>query len=147
MNPFFALQTRAADLLRAAPYFAGASIITEQVGDIASKIETDLLPVGFGVVVTTGKGDAVTSSLGIHRSKEVLTISLIHNPTTDSAHAVLDALHAAIEAVCSQPVSAATPLAAVREENSFRFVAHERRMDAPEELHVHHLTVSAIVLL
>lgn len=146
-NPFFDLQGRLAGLLRADAYFAPLAddaILTEIVGDIDNRVTTDLLPLGFGVVITTAKGEG-SGTLSALRSRETLTVALISNPTLDPDHAVLDALAAAIRAIHGQPALATT--AVRKEEDCWRVVSHERRTDAPPELHVHHLLVQVTVSL
>lgn len=142
-NPFLQLQERLVALLRARPYFTGLpadATLTEQVGDIESKIANDLLPLGFGFAVTTAKGDG-SSSLGVIRTTETLCVAFIHNPTLDPGHAVLDALWEGMQAIVGQPIFDGAPVCS--ESDVWRFAGHERRLDAPPELHVHHLYVTA----
>lgn len=142
-NPFFTLQSRLADLLRADAYFTALpadAILTELVQDIESKITESLLPLGFGVVITTAKGDGV-SSLGVVTSTEAITVAIIHNPTLDPAHNLLDALYAAVRAIAGQPVIAGREVR--RAEDTFRYTGHVRRMDAPDGIDVHHLFITA----
>lgn len=149
-NPFFDLQSRLVTLLRAHAYFTALpadAILTEQIGDIDNKVLNDLLPLGFGVVITTAKGEAVAgqNSLGALASREMLIVTLIHNPTTEPAKSVLDALAAAIAALHGQPVVATRPIR--RPDDALRVTGHERRTDAPPELHVHHLLIEATLHL
>ncbi len=146
-NPFFALQDRLVTLLRAHAYFSALpadAILTETIGDLDAKVANDLLPLGFGIVITTAKGEA-TGSLSALQTKETLTVSLISNPTTEPTKNVLDALFAAISAIHGKPIFAATPIR--NEDDCWRMIGHERRTDAPPELHVHHLLVSAALKL
>lgn len=142
-NPFFDAQARLAALIKAHAYFAALpddQLLTEQVGDLENRILNSLLPLGFGVVITTAKGGG-SSSLNLIRGEDTLTITIIHNPTLDPAHNALDALWAAQQAVIGQPLTAATVVR--REDDVWRYAGHERRLDAPPELHVHLLNVTA----
>ncbi|PTX95766.1 hypothetical protein [Opitutus sp. ER46] len=146
-NPFFDLQQRLADLLRANAYFADLSaeaVLTEKVGDIDAKIVNDLLPLGFGVAIKTAKGDG-QSSLGFVTSRETIVVALINNPTLFPGKNVLDGLGAAMDAIVGKPVFAATQIR--RENDCWQFSGHSRRDDAPPDLHVHELYVSAHIKL
>jgi hypothetical protein len=144
-NPFFTLQQRIQSLIQANAYFAGLEadqILTEEVGDLDTEIEQKLLPLNFGVVVETADGKPSVSSYGALISMETLCISLVHRPTLDPAHSILDALAAAIAAVHGAGVQA-TPPPNAREFDFFAVVSHGRRRDAPPGVHVHELHVTA----
>lgn len=146
-NPFFKLQERVAELLRARAYFAALSsdaILTEKVGDLDAKVQNELLSLGFGVVITTAKGDC-TGSLTALASKELIGVTFIHNPTTEGGYNVLDALAEAITAIQGKPL---WPTTVVRKEtDAWSVNGHERITDAPKNLHVHQLIVQATVML
>lgn len=147
MNPFLQLQERLAALLRAHAYFAPLpddAIVTENIGDIDNKVQRDLLPLGFGVVITTAKGDA-HGSLNALTTRETITVALIHNPTIEPEKNVLDALAAAVAAIHGQPVTEGARIR--QEQEAWKVTGHERRTDTPAELHVHHLFVQAALKL
>ena len=144
-NPFFALQDRLRSLLAGAEYFAGLSddqILTEQVGDLGYQVENALIPLGFGVVITTAAGKPLENDYEALLTQEDLNVSIIHNPTADPSHSALAALSAAITALHGASVQA-TPAMAGRPFDFFRVTGHQRRMDAPANLHVHELHVTA----
>lgn len=144
-NPYFALQERLVALIAASPYFtgldAGTQLLTEQIADLGNQVEQALIPLGFGIVVTTASGKAVESSYGALLSDEDLNISIIHNPTNDADHNALDAQWEAIKAVHGQPVQA-TPPVVTTERDFFRIVGHQRRLDVPAGCNVRELHVT-----
>ena len=144
-NPFFALQDRIRTLISGAAYFTGLTadqILTEQVGDLGFQVENALIPLGFGVVITTAAGKPLENDFEALLTQEDLNVSIIHNPTTDPDHSALGALAAAIAALHGASVQA-SPAMAGRPFDFFRVTGHQRRMDAPANLHVHELHVSA----
>lgn len=146
MNPFFQLQQRLVDLIAAAPYFAGldpaAQLLTEKVGDLEYQVANALLPLGFGVVVTTAEGKSSESNYEALSSDEDLNISIIHAPAMDPAHDALEAQWAAIQAIHGKPVSA-TLRAVLTERDRFRVTGHQRRLDGPAGCNVREIHVSA----
>lgn len=143
-NKFFGLQQRLADLIAADDYFAGvpaSQILTEQVGDIQYQVENVLLPLGFGIVITTASGKDDVSSYEALTTLEDLNVSIVHNPTTDPAHSALDALAAAIDAIHGASVQVTPPLSA-RASDYFAVTGHQRRLDGPPNTHVHELHVT-----
>ena len=144
-NPYFALQARLIALITASPYFTGLAadqLLTEEVGDLGYQVENALIPLGFGVVVTTANGKSAEASYGALISDEDLNISIIHNPTTDPAHNALDAQWEALKAVHGQPVQE-TPPVVTTERDFFRIVGHQRRNDVPAGCNVRELHVTA----
>lgn len=144
-NKFFGLQERIQELLFEAPFFADLAegqIVTEKIGNLEFQVDNAILPLGFGIVITTAAGKALESDFGALVTMEDLNVSIISNPTTDTAHPVLDALAAAINAIHGAAVTVpAAP--AGRAFDFFAVTGHQRRMDAPANLHVHELHVSA----
>lgn len=144
-NPFFALQSRLADLLLANAYFAPLvgknQILTEEIADLKYQVEKVVLSIGFGVIVTTASGKEAISSYEALVTVEDLNVSIVHNPTMDQSHKTLDALLAAIGAIHGQSVQAAPPVAQ-KEWDFFRVTGHQRRLDAPPDCNVHELYVS-----
>ena len=67
-NPILTLQQRIVDLLEANAYFTGLSatkqLLTEKIADLEYQIENSLLPLGFGVIVTTATGKSVEADCG-----------------------------------------------------------------------------------
>ena len=144
-NPFFTLQTRIQSLLSASAYFQGllpAQMLTEEIGDLDTEIEQKLIPLNFGFVVETAEGKPIESSYGALMTLETLCVSLVHNPTLDPTHNMLDALTAAIAALQGKSVQL-NPPAAYRPHDFFAVISHGRRRDAPPGLHVHELLVTA----
>lgn len=146
-NPYFAMQQRITDLLTAAPYFAGlqpSQVLTEKIGDLEFAIYNGLLPLGFGVVVTTAEGKSRESEYGALTSDEDFNVSIIHNPKTDLAHDALDAQWAAIEALQGKSVYAlGGNLGATTERDFFRVTGHQRRLDGPKDCNVREVHVQA----
>lgn len=144
-NPFFSLQSRIRDLLAAAEYFAGlreGQLLTEEVGNLANQVETVLIPLGFGVVITTAAGKPIESSYEALVTLEDLNVSITHNPQNDPAHNLTDALFAAVDAIHGASVQA-TPPAAARPHDFFAIVGHQKRLDGPQGCGVHELHVQA----
>lgn len=146
LNPFFALQQRLIDLLAAHAYFAGldasAQLLTEKVADLDYQVTNSLLPLGFGVVVTTAQGKPAESSYEALTTLEDLNVSITHNPLLDPAHNALDALAAAIAAIHGQSVQAEAP-ASAHARDFFAVQGHQRRFDGPAGCHVHEIHVTA----
>ena len=117
-------------------------MLTEKIGDLDTEIEQKLIPLNFGFVIETADGSATESSYELLMTLETLCISIVHRPSLDADHAVLDALAAAIAAVHGQSVQAELP-GAPRAYDYFAVVKHGRRRDAPPGLHVHELHVTA----
>jgi hypothetical protein len=144
-NPYFALQSRIADLLEANGYFTGLSakksLLTEKVADLEFEVSNVVVPLGFGVVITTAEGKSVESSYGALLSDEDLNISIVHNPKTVPEKNALEAQWAAIQAVHGQSVLATPPHVAT-ERDFFRVVGHQRRLDAPAGCNVRELHVT-----
>ena len=144
-NPLFAIQERIQDLLFASTYFADLTddqVLTEKIGNLEFAILNKLLPLGFGLVITTAEGKAVPGSdWNALVTNEDLNISVITNPTTDPDRNPLEAVWQVIKAVHGQSVTKETPVVE-REIDYFRITAHQRRSDAPPDLHVHELHVS-----
>jgi hypothetical protein len=145
-NPILTLQQRLVDLLAANAYFTGLDttrqLLTEKIADLEYQIENSLLPLGFGVIVTTATGKSVENDYAALLSDEDLNVCITHNPTTDLTHNALDALWAAIEAINGKTVLA-TPPAVLTERDYFRVTGHQRRHDGPPGCHVHELYVLA----
>jgi hypothetical protein len=146
-NPFFALQERLAALVAAASYFAGlspAQILTEKIAGLEFQVENSLLPLGFGVVITTASGKAMEGAGDYEAlvTLEDLNVSIVHNPQTDPAHSALDALAAALAAIHGQSVQPTAP-PAQRPHDFFRVTGHQRRVDAPANCTVHEIYVTA----
>ncbi|MFA5265207.1 MAG: hypothetical protein WC378_15400, partial [Opitutaceae bacterium] len=144
---FFALQQRIVDLLAADPYFTGLDatkqLLTEQVGDLEYVVENALLPLGFGVVITTAAGKPIENDYEALLMLEDLNVSITHNPTLDTAHDALDALCAASKALQGKCVYAVPGLGAPRPYDFFKVTGHQRRFDGPPSCHVHELHVTA----
>jgi hypothetical protein len=144
MNFCLNIQERVAALLREHTYFSGmddATIITEKIADIEQAIDKALQQLGFGVVITTAKGDVANPAPfpRLMVLRETLTVALCHNPLLETDYDVLDALHAAIEALQGQPLDATAARAG---QPTFAVTGHEARLDAPEGIAVHHLFLS-----
>jgi hypothetical protein len=139
------LQQRLIDLVAAHAYFAGLTaeqLLTEKVADLGYQVENALLPLGFGVVVTTASGRAGESSYELLTSDEELNVSITHNPTIDAAHDALEAQWAAIQAIQGKEVVPAF-LGARTERDYFRVTAHQRRFDGPVGCNVREIHVRA----
>ena len=145
MNPFFSLQTRLRDLIAAHAYFAAVAadeILTEQIADLEYQVESRLLNIGFGIVITTAAGKAVESTYGALVSDEDLNISIVHNPTLKGDYNALEAQWAAMQAVHGQTCLAVPPHV-LTERDYFRVVGHQRRLDGPAGVNVRELHVTA----
>ncbi|HEY1791561.1 MAG TPA: hypothetical protein VGG34_01470 [Opitutaceae bacterium] len=146
LNPFFALQRRIAALLEANAYFTGLTatgqILTEEIGDLEFVVMNKLLPLSFGVVVTTAAGKARENEYEVLMTDEDLNVSIMWNPTTDPKHKMLDAVAAAIAALQNQFVQE-TPPPAPRPFDYFRITGHQKRLDGPPGVNVHEIYVLA----
>lgn len=142
VNPFFAQQERVKTLLAAHAYLAAAKILTEKQGDIAFLIEKELLGLGFGLVVATGKGDAQADE--VLRLQETLVVSIVHGAALDKTRNVLDALAAAIAALHGAPCLAddAPPRS---ERERFLVIGHAPlpAEQTPEGYNIHQLFLTA----
>jgi hypothetical protein len=134
---FLDLQTRIAALL--APVFPGDTILTESLGDLPQKVERLIMDLGFGLVITTAKGEALNRSSATPTSavplifREELTVSLVHNPL------LLPALATAIQAL--HGVSASMLPASMPRAPVLHVLGHEARDDAPDGVVVHQIRV------
>ncbi|MCS6243791.1 MAG: hypothetical protein H2172_16230 [Opitutus sp.] len=143
-NAFIDLQSRLAALLAVA--FPTDTILTEKLGDLPQQIETTLLNIGFGIVVTTARGTAQNlDQAGWSQPmplvfQEELTVAVIHAPLLKTDRNTLDAVSTAIAALHNQPVAfgqRSTPL--------IRVTGHELATDAPDGVVVHHLLVRTVL--
>jgi hypothetical protein len=145
-NPILTLQQRIVDLLEANAYFTGLSarqqLLTERIADLEYQVENVLLPLGFGVVVTTASGKSTEDNYEALQTDEDLNVSITHNPTTDLTHNALDAVWAAMQAIHGKTVKA-TPPSVLTERDYFRVTGHQRRLDGPAGCHVHEIYVLA----
>lgn len=145
-NPYFTLQERIIELIAAADYFkeldATTQLLTEKVGDLDYLVLNALLPVGFGVVVTTAAGKAHVSDYDALLTDEDFNLSIIHSPTVAPDYNALDAQWAAIQALHGQTVLETAP-AVLTERDYIRVTGHQRRMDAPEGVNVREIHLTA----
>jgi len=142
-NPLIALQDNLAALLAAHPYFNDAEqtpILTEKLADLEAHIDAKIMQAGgFGVVITTAKGDRLGSpddtELTAAILTEELTVTIIHLPLLDTRQRrALDAVFAAIQAVDTQPSS--QPL------QTWRVLGHFYIENSADGVVTHHIRVS-----
>lgn len=81
-DKFIAVQTQAAALIQADPFFAGIEVLTERMGDVNQKIQSALGRIGLSVIVLTprfelsakkGKRRVVTVKVVVDCSEIVVT--------------------------------------------------------------------------
>jgi hypothetical protein len=143
-NPFFALQSRAKALLGAATYFATLrddQILTQETANLEFEVPNKILPLGFGIVITTASGKPIESSYEALITMEDLNVYIVHNPSADPAHNILDAVNAAIAALHGAPVLAAPP-PVDRAFEHFAVTGHQQRNECPEGCVAHEIYVT-----
>jgi hypothetical protein len=139
MNPFLELQERLRALLLSDPYFAGELILTEKIADLEFQVEQALIPIGFGLVITTAKGE-LQGERGPHLLlRETLTVAITHSPTLRPEKNALDALHAAILCLHAANLASGGPGSSA----FWQITGHELIPDGPAGLHVQHLHLEA----
>jgi hypothetical protein len=139
-NPFVEMQEQLAALLRAREYFKDVLILTEQVADLAQKVENAILRVGgFGVVITTTHGERHGAADATDLTPLVLTeeiaITVIHSPLMTKKYRALDAVTEAIAAVDGKPSS--------QPDFTWRVLGHNNDPESRGAV-VHHVRVSAL---
>lgn len=148
MSALLAIQDRIAELIEAAPLFAGKiEVVTQRKGDIQSAIAERLQRLGFGVTVVLGGGERENETPGAYRERTEFTISVVENPTLNkSGLNAVAAVEAIIEALDNQPQDAALP-EGVSTRRALFITGHRPVGDAPPALDVHHVYLSTTTLL
>lgn len=103
------LQKRIQTLLENDTYFSGSDVITEQVADIQTEVETAIGKLSFCVVIMTASGDGLEPAGETPHFTERLTVSIAQRPLTDKlrdSRNTVDGLEHAILAVHGKPVVA-----------------------------------------
>ena len=146
-NPFLALQTRLVALLRQHEYFAALDeslILTEALGDLDFQVEQLIAKSeDFYVVITTAQGEDAPPPPAPLRLRETLVVSLCKSAT--SSVSLLSALHAAIQAIHGQPVSA-TAVRPIATRDTFACVGHAAIGSDPK-VGAHNLRVAVPLVL
>lgn len=134
-NPYFALQARLVELIIAHDYFSDLNIetqvLTEEIANLEYEVKQKMLPIGFGIIITTAEGKSREYNYEALTSDEDLQAYIVHNPTVDLNHNALEAQWELIRAVQGQTVQKVPPVV-LTERDYFRVTGHQRRYDAPE---------------
>lgn len=140
---FLDLQTRIAAIL--APLFVGDTILTESLGDLPQRVDRLVMELGFGLVITTAKGEALNSASATPTSavplifREELTVSIVQNPLLKPDRTIITALATvvgALHGVSASMLPVGMPRAPV-----LHVLGHEARDDAPDGVVVHQIRV------
>jgi len=139
-NPLIALQENLAALLAADSYLKDVPILTEKLADLEAQIDAKIMQVGgFGVVITTAKGERLGSPDDTELTDailtEELTVTIIHVPLLDTQQRrALDGVFAAMKAVDTKP--SAQPF------QTWRVLGHFYIENSAEGVVTHHIRVS-----